>query len=276
MDEIARRQVEINALNEQAEELTEQDVPPIDQRLLQLNQRWVGIRSKVANFKPANVPAEEPSQPYNGTVVKVEQSPPTKQKYEYAVINKNRQNQGKITTVTADINVGVESSPDAMKHDMALDLQSPNTPINNNSLFVTSPGDFLPSPAKSSTPGSGIDVDDESLSLDDEMSASTASKRSTVVTDIDEAAKTASSDNLIKADISINLQSAADTTSDDAQQDGVRTLLSRIGIIQQQLRNSGLEVDSYTHENFTSSEDFLKVSLGYLCKSDLPCRCIRA
>ncbi|XP_067947671.1 dystrophin-like, partial [Watersipora subatra] len=86
-EEIARRQVEMNALNEQAEELTEYDTPPIEQHLLQLNQRWVGIRSQVANFKPSN--GVTPHR--NGTAsTSLELSPPTKQKYEYAVINKNR------------------------------------------------------------------------------------------------------------------------------------------------------------------------------------------
>ena len=256
-------------MNEQAEDLTEQDVPPIEQRLLQLNQRWVGIRSSVANFKPAAGATEDKLTPTNGSSLKVEMSPPTKQKYEYAVINKNRKNQGQVTAVTADVKI---DSPVNSRKEMSLDLHSPDTPTNNNSLFVVTPRDdsMMSSPSKSSesTPGSGVDVD--TISLGDELSESTTSKRSTVVTDIDEAARQ-SSDSLSKlppnaagsTDQRVSIGSADETLIGEA-----RTLLSRVGILQQQLKNSGIELDSYTHENFNSSQDLLKVGSSYSLKSE--------
>lgn len=186
-------------------------------------------------------------------------SPPTKQKYEYAVINKNRKNQGNVvTTVTADVRI---DSPVTMRKDMSLDLHSPVSPTNNNSLFVVTPRDesamSSPSKSSSSTPGSGVDVD--TISLGDELSESTASKRS-ICTDLDEAARQ-SSDSLSKPSFATSLdQRLSVGSADEAVQGDVRTLLSRVGILQQQLNNSGIELDSYTHENFNSSQDLLKVS----------------
>lgn len=243
--------MEINALNEQAEELTEHDTPPIDQHLLQLNQRWVGIRSRVENFKPNGIAEHDQT---NGTISTVELSPPTVLKYkntEYAVINKNRKN----ASIPPTSEITFEGSPTSTKHAMTLDLASPNTPTNTTALFVASPAIDLPSSISrcSSTPGSGIDVDDESISLD-ELTTSTSSKRSIAMTDLDEAAKTVSTGSL-RPDAAVS-----STSYTDEQLDDFRRLMSRVGILQHQLNQSGIEVDQYTHENFTTSPDLLLVS----------------
>ena len=230
---IARRQVEINALNEQAEDLTEHDTPPIDQHLLQLNQRWVGIRSRVENFKPTNGVTLQT----NGTPA-VKLSPATSKKYEYAVINKNRKNLSQ-PTVTQEISIDGDASPGSVKRDMSLPLASPDTPNNNNVLFVTSPA----TPAAdslTSTPHSNKSTDEPSA------------KRYIVETDLDEVVTATSASNVSAA--------FYDSGSDEEKQDEYRQLLSRVGILEQQLKTSGIEIDQYTHENFTSSQHLLAVS----------------
>lgn len=230
--------MEMNALNEQAEELTEYDTPPIEQHLLQLNQRWVGIRSQVANFKPSN--GVTPHR--NGTAsTSLELSPPTKQKYEYAVINKNRKNlTHKVVTVEP-----VEQSTNNLKQEMSLELPTLEKSTNNNVLFVASPmGDSL---ASASNP---------SLSPE-EMTVSLASKRYIVETNLDETVDTGSSD-LISAS---QTTAFSDSVSDDEEKlDDYRKLLSRVGILQQQLKTSGIDIDQFAHVNFSSSQELLAVS----------------
>lgn len=187
-EEIARRQVDINALNEQAEELTECDTPSIEQHILELNQRWVGIRSKVANFTPASSPAPKTT---------MQLSPPTKQKYEYAVINK----------------------------------------MKKESKIAVTPEILLDSP---------------------EIACETA-VCVTVAAPLQNGVASADVDSL-PADVSKSPEVAATRDSEESEE-VVRTLISRVGILQQQLRNSGVEVDEYTHENFSSSQHLLQVSL---------------
>lgn len=246
--EIAKRQADINALNEQAEELTERDTPPIESGLLQINQLWVGIRSKVENCKPTN--GIGPHKETNG----VSMSPPMKQKYEYAVINKNRKNKTE-TSITKEIAIEQQDSPIIEHKNMTLDFSS--STANTDALFITSPSHFMPSPSKSS-PGSGIDVDDESIAFDN-MTQSTSSKKS-IVTDLDEAAKSASEGNLTDTGSDITLQTDADNqqTVEEALA-VIRTLLSRAAILDKQLSNSDMDIDQYTHSSFSNAQDILQV-----------------
>ena len=182
-------------------------------------------------------------------------SPPTKQKYEYAVINKNRKNKTEIV-VTKEVTIEQQSSPIVEKREMTLNLFS-SPPTNTNTLFITSPGNLAPSPSKSS-PGSGIDVDDELIALDN-MTQSTSSKKS-IVTDLDEAAKSASEGNLTDTGSDSMMQTDVDNqqTVDEALA-VIRTLHSRAAILDKQLNNSGMDIDQYTHESFSTSQDILKV-----------------
>lgn len=233
--------MEINALNEQAEDLTEHDTPPIDQHLLQLNQRWVGIRSRVENFKPTNGVVPQT----NGST-SLELSPPTKQKYEYAVINKNRKNPNQVT-ITAEVSINVDASPVSSKS-MGLELSTPETPvINNNVLFVTSPSGDADS--SRSLPSRVTDV---------ETNSHNETTSSPVTGSIFDKLVDPFSDVSFPSKPRIGF---GDSSDDSEPLDEYRQLLSRVGILKHQLKTSGIEMDQYTHENFTSSQDLLSVSL---------------
>ena len=174
-------------------------------------------------------------------------SPPTKQKYEYAVINKNRKNASQVT-VTPEISADAHSSPVTVKRGMTIELPSPETPVNSNVLFVTSPVGETTSLSK--TP-----------SMDSEpVIEMTSGKRYIVETNLDETPSTASTDNLKPSGSAAFYDSMSD--EEDKLED-YRKLMSRIGILEQQLKTSGIDIDQYSHENFTSSQDLLAVSFIY-------------
>jgi len=244
--EIARRQADMNALNEQAEELTERDTPPLDQRLLQLNQKWVGIRSRVANFKPSDGLNNNDSPTTNG---KTAMSPPTKQKYEYAVVNKDRKKQS-ATVVTEEVRIETtpNTSPRVEKSPITLQITSPMSetpPALPDKPRQRSRSSSSSSSSSDSSSSGSIDVDEGEITLN----SSVSSKRSVIVTDLDEATKSLSEENLLGQ-------------SEDSLEE-VRILVSKVGILQQQLRMSGIEIDQYSHENFSTSQDILKVSTFY-------------
>ncbi|XP_067947788.1 dystrophin-like isoform X2 [Watersipora subatra] len=86
------------------------------------------------------------------------------------------------------------------------------------------------------------------------MTVSLASKRYIVETNLDETVDTGSSD-LISAS---QTTAFSDSVSDDEEKlDDYRKLLSRVGILQQQLKTSGIDIDQFAHVNFSSSQELL-------------------
>ena len=86
------------------------------------------------------------------------------------------------------------------------------------------------------------------------------SSKKSIVTDLDEAAKSASEGNLTDTGSDSMMQTDVDNqqTVDEALA-VIRTLHSRAAILDKQLNNSGMDIDQYTHESFSTSQDILKV-----------------